>query len=428
MRGGRPVDPSFQRRLGIGLNSRRVWVLFACQALIAGGMALSFPFLAIYLHRQRGIPMSWVGGALAASVVVTSFSHGLGGELSDLIGRKRVLLLSMALRSLSVLAMAAAVWGEASFPALTAIHVLSNFVGNFFDPAARGWIADHCGPNERSRAYGLLRIAVNLGWAAGPALGGALAASSYPLMFALSALACAACAVLVALYLEDRPGARRQGDFNFGALWRVAEDRRFMRLCFFDVLIALVMAQLVVSMSVHATTFAGLSEAQVGILFSINGLIVVLLQYPVGRLCERWKISSALAAGSLLYAGGYGGVGFSKSMATLSGAIVVVTLGEIVMSPGLQALAANMAPHGLKGRYLGALGFSHQFGTALGPLIGGLGLEHLSPAWAPGPWVVLAAVAVLAAGGFASVARELSPAEEGLSSVPAAGVLSKEAV
>src|SRR5437016_4193994 len=112
-------------------------------------MALSFPFFALYLHRRAGLPMLWVGAWLAFVMMVSAISQGAGGELSDVRGRKAVMFGSMLARALTAFALAAAIGFAWPLPALLLVHFLAIFSANFFDPAARGWVADQCSEEER---------------------------------------------------------------------------------------------------------------------------------------------------------------------------------------------------------------------------------------------------------------------------------------
>jgi len=210
------------------------------------------------------------------------------------------------------------------------------------------------------------------------------------------------------------PQLRPESRFSWGELWGVVADRRFLRFCGYGLLIAAVMAQLTVALAVHSVRYVGLSEAQVGLLFTLNGAVVVLTQTPISRSLGHMRLSAMLALGCLFYAAGYCWAGFAPGFALMAVAIAIVTLGEVTVSPGLQTLAANLAPERHKGRYLGFQGLALQLGAACGPLVGGLGLQVLSPRWTPAPWLIIAALGVLAAFGFQRFGKELRPDEDGL--------------
>jgi len=356
--------------------------------------------------------MGLVGLALSLTMLSTAFSQGFGGELSDLWGSKRVMELALALRSLTAAGMGLAM-GLGPTWLLVGLGVLSSFLGAFFEPAIRSWVAEEYPAHQRASAYGSLRVAMNLGWAVGPALGGLLAERSYPLMFAGTAVVCALCLGALRWGLED-DGPAREAPFSLRGVMSAAGDARLLEFCACGLLLAVVMSQLVVSLSVHSVRFAALSEREVGLLFGLNGLVVILTQRWITGLMRRLRLSLVLACGSLLYALGYGWVGWARGFPLMASAVVVVSLGEVVAAPGLQALAVNLAPARLKGRYLGFQGLTSQAGSALGPLLGGLALQHLSPRWPGAPWLLVAATGAVAGLGFYRLGRRLSPQEEGL--------------
>ncbi len=393
---------------------RGLYTLLVCQGVLVAGLALSFPFFALYLNRDRGIPMGTVGLALALVVASTAASQAWGGELSDLYGAKTVMEGALACRAVVAGGLALAVRWRAPVSVLVGLYVLAAFGGNFYDPAVRAWIAERYEPSERATLFGYQRIAGNIGWGIGPALGGVLAQSSYALLFAATALACLVCwEVLRAGVPVDVP-ARAGQAFAVAGVMQAARDSRLLEFCAYTMAISAVMTQLVASLSVHCVSVVGLSERQVGVLFGLNGAIVAMLQAPLTRAWRTRPLTIGLAAGCLLYAVGYGWVGFARTFGALTAAVAVVTLGEASVSPSLYTIAANLAPAGWRGRYAGFHGIAAQIGQALGPLLGGLALEHVTPRWPAGPWLSVAVLACLSAFGFARFARHLNDEEQGM--------------
>ncbi|MCX6878819.1 MAG: MFS transporter [Verrucomicrobia bacterium] len=399
---------------------------------MTAGYAISFPFLAIYLSTHRGVPMAWVGAFLAVSMLVASAAQFIGGEVSDAIGRRKVMVFSLALRSVLVAVIAWIVYSGTGLWAILVVHPLGMFIGSFFHPAARSWVADFVGPSRRLKAYGFLRMGNNAGWALGPALGGLLAEGSYALLFVVTAGVYAVCTVIVALSIKDVPGAA-SGKFSTPRLSdgvAILRNRQFLRFCVFSFTMCAVMSQLVVSSSLYSKEYLGLSETDIGLLFSINGLMVVALQYFVTRVLQRHCLTTGLAAGALFYAAGYLALGFAPAFWAAGMAMVVVTLGEMAVSPGLQALGANMAPRGEKGRYLGVQGVFQQVGSAAGIFVGSNAIGLISPMFQQGPWFMVALVAIVSSLGFLSLGRRLTPEQDGLRNpeAPASPVESPEIV
>lgn len=392
------------------------WILAFAQGLMAAGYAISFPFLAVYLNSHRGMPMSWVGAFLAGSMLVSSLARFIGGEVSDAVGRRKVMVYSLWVRALVVSAIAWVIYARAPLWQIFVLHPLSGFIGSLFDPAAQSWVADYTHPAGRMKAYGFLRVGTNAGWAVGPALGGFLASGSYALMFVVTAAVTAACAAILALSIRDLPGAAkgRAAAAGLSGAVQALSDGTFLRFCSFSFLITAVMSQLVVTTSLYSKTYLGLDEREIGLLFSINGLMVVFFQYFVTRLLEGRRLTAGMAAGALCYAAGYLFFGYSPSFFFAAGAFVVVTLGELAVSPGMQALGANMAPHGAKGRYLGVQGVFQQVGRAFGIFVGSNAVGEISPLFREGPWFIIAFITLTAGAGFLSLGRRLTHEQDGL--------------
>ena len=381
---------------------------------MVAGLALSFPFLTLYFHEKRGMPMGLVGLAVSGAVVASAVGQALGGELSDVWGCKRVMALALVCRAVFTALLAAAVWVAWPVPVIIALHVAASFSGNLYGPAVRAWIAHEHPPAERVQAYGTLRVATNAAWAVGPAIGGFMAGYSYGLMFAATAALSLVCLGLLLGLVPAAPPARTGEGFAWSGTLMAARDPRFLELGILSLILTCSMSQLVAPMSVHATADGGLTETQVGFLFAVNGALVVLLQQTATRVVARVALTRAAAAGCLFYLAGWSWIGFARGWWPLALGMAIVTLVEIVVSPSLEALAANLAPSGLKGRYLGFQGLLQSLGQALGPLLGGLGHEHLSGRLAPAPWLAAGALAGAAGWGFYRLGRRLDDAQEGL--------------
>lgn len=388
--------------------------LLLCHGVLVAGFALSFPFLTLYFHEQRGMPMGLVGLAVSGAIAAAAVGQALGGELADVWGCKRVMVLSVVCRAAFTALLAAGVAGEWPLSGIIAVHVLGAFFGHFYSPAVRAWIAHEHPAGERARAYGALRVAQNAAWAVGPAIGGLMAGYSYAFMFAATSAMCLLCLGLLLGLVPAAPPERSGEGFAWSGTMTAARDPRFLELGVLSLLVTCSMSQLVAPLSVHATAHGGLTTAEVGFLFGVNGALVVLFQQAATRAVERVALTRAAAAGCLFYLAGWSWIGFARGWRPLAVGMAVVTLGEIVVSPSVETIAANLAPARLKGRYLGFHGLLQSLGQALGPLLGGLGYEHFSGRWAPAPWLAAGALAGAAGWGFRRLGRRIDRAEEGL--------------
>lgn len=392
------------------------WILTVGEGVMTAGYSISFPFLAVYLSGNRHLSMSLTGLFLALSMFLTSFAQIIGGDLSDSFGRKKVMVASLFFRGLLIAAIAWIIKVDGNISVLMIVHPLGLFIGSFFNPAARAWVADSTPPAQRMKAYGFLRIGTNAGWALGPAIGGLMAVSSYPRMFAITALVYMLSTLILVVFIKDSPAFETR-EYALADIKTIAATLRapdFCRFCVFTLIVAMVMSQLVVATSLYATHYLDFDERQIGLLFSLNGTLVVGLQYAMTRLLERYRITAGLAAGALFYAAGYLTVGYSGAYVSALIGVGVLTIGELAVSPGLQALGANMAPRREKGRYLGVQGLFQQVGSSAGILIGTNAINFISPYYQQGPWLIIAGLALTAAMGFNSLGRRLGRRVNGL--------------
>jgi MFS family permease len=426
------VDTVFPRRV-LFQEDRRLLYLFAGRLISSTGFAIVIPFLALYLHGVRGIPMSAVGSVFFVAALAGALGQVVGGDWSDRYGRKMVLLVSQFLRAVAFAGLGASVLWHWPFLAFVALTSLSSVAGRMYEPPSAAMVADITHGEKRIEAYSILRVGGNLGWALGPALGGFLAAQSYASLFFLGALVLLVAGVLIALKvvetIPDRGRREPPGDeparvqvpqigpstggrrFSFAGLDVIARDRLFLRYCVITLLLFLVMAQLMSTLSVFAVEWVGLSKVQLGFLYMLNGLMVVFLQFPATRLLGSMRMTTALTAGSLLYTLGYGMMGWASGFVPLLIAMFVVTSGEIVSLPASMGLVANFSSEELRGRYMGVYGLFNAFGWSIGPLVGGTLLD-LAKGRPIVLWCGLASVTVIAAAGYWDLRRRIDPSTD----------------
>ena len=423
------IDTVFPRR-ALFQRDRRLLHLFVGRLFASTGFSIVIPFLALYLHGTRGIAMSAVGSVFFLGALCGVAGQVVGGEWSDRYGRKGVLVTSQLIRAAAFAALGIAVMTSAPFAAFFVLTGVSAFAGRMFEPPAGAMIADITEGERRVEAYGVMRVAGNLGWSLGPALGGFLAALSYASLFFVAAgVLLVASALMAANVKETLPGSRGRNETT-GASFAAAappvdpvppgrgislrgtaavlRDSLFLRYCLVTFLLFTVMGQLMSTLSVYVVEWAGRSKVELGAIYTLNGLMVVFLQFPATRLFARTRMTSALIVGSLLYAVGYGMMGTGSSFALLLTAMFVTTFGEIVTAPPSMNLVANFSPVDQRGRYMGVYGIFNSFGWSIGPLVGGVLLD-LAVGRPMLLWGVIAGLPIVAALGYLDLRRRLSP-------------------
>jgi len=399
---------SFLLRSTIRNQDRRVLVLVLCRGITALGFSVVFPFLSIYLHNVMHISMTAIGTLFLASSLAGALSAVVGGELSDKFGRKRVMVFSLVFRAIIFFLISLAVLKGAGFLVIAALVVLSSFFGRLFEPAASAMISDVTTPAKRQEAFALLRIGINLGWAIGPAIGGFLASFSYAFLFFASGIVISAGLAILLVALKGYRTVAHGERINLRDLASVGRDRIFISYNLVTLLLFLVTAQLMMTLSVYAVDWVGISKVQLGYLYTLNGLMVVLLQFPCVRLVRGLRMTRVMALGSLLYAVGYFSVSLAGGFLSLFFCVVVVTFGEMFTSPSSLALVANMAPRERYGRYMGVFELFSSVGHSLGPFVGGI-IMDASAGNRFVIWGFVGVVGLIATQGFLMIGNRLSP-------------------
>lgn len=382
----------------------RIWYLAVARLVVTAGFSMVFPFLAMYLSVERKVPALTVGAIWAVAGVLSAASQWVAGVLSDRYGRRPLMLGSMVLRSLNLAGMGLAVLSESSVLVIGALTVGNGVLRAFFDPPATALVADLVPVEQRVSAYSLQRVGTNIGWAAGPAAAGLAAGTSYAVLFfasvPISLLATFLVARIVGPGCEPAPlhptAPRPRTD------WRALRgDRVFVRFLLATAAFFILQVQLYQSISIYAAKVLHLDRAEVGTIYSLNGVLVVLLQFPAVRYIRRLG-PRALVVGSLGYALAYASVGLAQGHGSLLVCIAAVTLAEIIVAPAQQTAVTSLAPAGRIGAYSGLFGLAQVVGQSSGPLIGTALLDHIP---ARGAWFALAIFGVLAAFGYQRVSR-----------------------
>jgi len=376
-----------------------IWVIAVLNLLTAAGFSLSIPFLSLYLYQERHISMTLVGVIILIGGVFCAVTHVVGGELSDKLGRRLILLIAIGIRVLTYSGMAILIGVSAPIWAISLVYIVGQSIGMMARPVLSAMVVDLVPKERLTETYGFLRVALNLGWALGPAIGGYLATFlPYAWLFAVAALLAVLSFLFALLFLRESIQKTTEQIESVGIL-SVVNDRTFLIFAGLSLLVLLVAGQMMSTLSVFTVVRMGLSTAQYGLLLTVNGLVVILFQYPVARRLSGMVKSKVLILGSLLYGIGYLFFGWIGSFALAISAMVVLTVGEIIFSPVALSVVGELSPEKQRGRYMGFYELSNTLGLTAGPLLGGLLLDSFpTDSWPI--WGIIAFIALLAGMGF----------------------------
>lgn len=403
------TDPAHEGRWQAWMRlDRRVWQMMFARCINTMGLSLVMSFLGIYIVETRGYP-AWLYGVIALGANLgQSLSSAWAGDLSDRIGRRPLITTSLLVRSAAIAIMGTQILLDAPLWTLAVNMLVSSMLRGCFEPVAYALVADVVSDEQRISAFGLQRMGTNLGWAIGPALGGVLTlVVPYGVVFYAAAAGMLAAAAVTRRVVD--PVARVQqpqqprGELR-AALGEAIRDPLLRVLLAGTFIAALVQTQMFSTFGIYMTDELELSKADVGLLYALNGAIVLVLQVPALVLLRRIGIGHALPWASLATALGFGLVGASTGFAGGALAIFALTCGEVLFNPAHQTAIAESADRARRGRAYGIASFVQMVGIAAAPLIGGalldtIGHRHMEL------WLVIAGLGVAQAACFAAFVR-----------------------
>ncbi len=373
-----------------------IWTMVGGALINSFGGSMVFPIFTLYFTQKFHFTLA-EAGLLGSLFVVGSLIGGpLGGHLTDRFGRKGIMVFSLCAEATFSMGMALA----PNVPLLLIDIVLFGLTTPMFQPASAATITDLVPPNRRGAAFGLMRVAHNAGVALGPTVAagllalqrlpdGSLRPDAYLPLFVADAVTSLIFAWIIAARLrETKPeiisAASNQtstaGAAQSSGYLQILKDRPFIVFIALSAIIGIVYAQMNTTFPVYMRGLYGIPEEHYGLMLASNALLVVLFQFPIARWVDERDRSRMLALGAALYAIGFGLIGFVATGVMFEIAVIIFTLGEMVIIPASQTVTANLAPIDMRGRYQAVFGVMMSLGFGIGPVVGGLlfdaGLGH----------------------------------------------------
>ncbi len=398
-----------QRTLSLYRNSfrgfsREVWLLSAVMLINRSG-TMVIPFLSVYLTQVMGYSLGqagWVMSCFGAGSVLGSY---IGGRLTDRIGFYQVQFWSLLLSGLAFIALGYV----NSLLSICVVVFITSTIADAFRPANMSAIAAYSKPENRTRTLALLRLAINLGWAIGPAIGGLLAASvGYGLLFWADGLTCMAAALFFRFALPERPPADSGQDEESGGALLTAgsayRDRAFLFFLLLALLNGIAFMQLFGTLPVFFKQEVALDESMIGRLMAMNGLIIAITEMPLIFVVEkRFRISQMISAGTLLIGASYMLFNlFGPVIGMAFACMILMTLGEMLSLPFVASMALGFTNDKNRGQYMALFTMTYSISHIIAPNIGLQVAEHFGFSTL---WYLIMGICLLVWGGFTYLDR-----------------------
>ncbi len=358
---------------------KKFWVVVATSFIDGIGGTLLFPFFTLYVTQKFGVGMTQAGLVLGTFSAFGLIGSAIGGALTDKFGRKSLILFGLVFSAVSTLFLGLV----NEFSLLIPVAMVIGLFSNIADPAHQAMVADLLPEDKRQEGFGILRVVGNMAWIIGPTIGGFIANKSFFALFVLDAVVSCIVAVIVFVYIpETKPETSGDSESilkTFAGYRIVFKDYAYLAFLFAAILMGLVYQQLYNSLSVYLRDNHGIHPQGYGFLLTAGAIMVILLQFTTIRIIKKYPAFIMMAMGVFFYMIGFGMFGFVTAYWLFVVAVLIITIGEMVIIPTASALAANFAPEDMRGRYMAVFDLSWAIPATIGPAAAGLILDNYNP-------------------------------------------------
>ncbi|MFW9894606.1 MAG: MDR family MFS transporter [Candidatus Thorarchaeota archaeon] len=363
------------------------------------GSFLLYPFYALYITEHFGVGMTHVGFLFSLFSIGNIIGGIIGGALADKYGRRLMVLIGLITSGVGSIILGM-INDLNLFFFLSAILGL---VGNFGHPARQAMVVDLLPKEKQAEGFGIQRVAFNISATIGPILGGFLATKSYMSLFIADAVSSIITAFIVILVIpetkpEPKPNETEQSVVKTLVGYKeVLKDGMYMLFISVSAIMVLVYMQMNSTLSVFLRDVHNFPVHQFSLLLSMNALMVVVFQFWIARKVSKYAPMKMMAFGTLFYMIGFGMYGFVSDSYLFFIAMVIITIGEMIVTPVGQAAAASFAPEDKRGRYMAVYSFQWTIPNLFGIFLAGLVMENLGPNWV---WYFAGILSLISVVGF----------------------------
>ncbi len=347
------IKSAFQKYIDNFKGFRReIWILAIITFVNRAG-TMVFPFLSKYLKEDLHFSYSEVGWIMVSFGLGSMLGSWLGGKLSDKIGFYKIMVFSLFTSGVLFfgLQFITSFWGLC-----VAMFIIMS-IADMFRPAMFVSLGVYAKPENRTRALTLVRLAVNLGFAAGPALGGLIIMGiGYKGLFWVDGATCIVSILTFALLVKEKKKPVDEHGFPLAKVEvkSVFTDKIFWIFLFVCFATAVIFFQLFTTLPLYHHEQYGLTEFQTGLLMTLNGLIIFFLEMPIVSIFERKQIPKLqiILWGSLMMSLSFFVLLYNPYAGILIVSIIFITFGEMFIFPFSNSFALSRAPKGHEGRYM----------------------------------------------------------------------------
>ena len=351
--------------------SKEVWWL-ALVSFINRSGTMILPFLSKYLKEDLGFSYGEVGWIMVFFGVGSMIGSWLGGKLTDKIGFYKVMIWSLLITGFLFIGLQYVT----TFWAFCFSMLFIMIIADMFRPAIFVSLNTYSKIENRTRSLTLIRLAINLGFVVGPTVAGIIIISSgYDLLFWIDGLTCILAILFFRLLIKEKKSTATEPNEE-SKLERqstsVFKDKPYWIFLSISFLMGMIFFQLFTTMPLYHREQYNLTELHTGLLFFLNGLMIVVLEMPMVYWIEQKivDVTKLILISSVLMALSFFVLLFDTWAGVLVIGMILITIGEMIGFPYTNAFAMKRAKIGNEGRYMALYTMSFSLAHIVGPKLG----------------------------------------------------------
>lgn len=344
----------------------------------SGSMVL--PFLGVYMTEHLKFSLENTGIVLSFYGIGSVLGSWLGGFLTDKFGEYYIQSWSLFLSAPIFIIMPF----FSSVDMMALLIFLQSAISDTFRPANSVAITKYARPENLTKAFSLNRMAVNLGFSIGPALGGILSGISYNFLFVVNGIGAVTAGIIYVIFFRRRNKIFREKKkleptktIEKTVTKSPYKDYPFLLYSFLCAVFAVCFFQFFNTIPLFYKDVAKLDQSTIGFILGYSGFIIVLLEMPLVSLAERvLKIPQILSIGIIMSGVSYLLLLFGSNIPLLLLSMSILSIAEIWVLPFMSTVTALRAEKGNKGAYMGLNGIAFSFSFIFTPFLGTYVVSH----------------------------------------------------
>ncbi|MCT4011770.1 MFS transporter [Elizabethkingia anophelis] len=338
----------------------------------SGSMVL--PFLGVYMTDQLEFSIKESGIVLSFYGVGSVIGSWLGGYFTDKFGEYRVQSTSLFLSAPLFLLIPI----FTSVEGMALIILLQSIISETFRPANSVAITKYARPENLTRAFSLNRMAINLGFSIGPALGGILSSVSYELLFITNAVGAILAGIFYVRFFRKRHKIYQKKMKEKSMVKDTLEKERspyrdspFLVYCLLCAIFSVCFFQFFNTIPIFYKEVAHLDQKSIGYILGYSGFIIVVLEMLVVNFADKYlTIAKTLLYGILMCAAAYAMLAINHHISLIILSISILSVGEILVLPFMSTITALRSGKTNQGAYMGLNGMTFSISFIITPLLG----------------------------------------------------------